>query len=293
MADTYAVVTLSGSVAKTTSVTCFGVLLAQAGHRVRVYDLDAQSNASSWLGYTNPQGKTIYDVLQEQATPTEVELPARFVAGSRTVNGVEEEVYETIPNLTVIPSSRGTLDKIAIELPAMTDGVARLLYAIQEDESAVDINLIDCPGTMNPLVLAGILATADDESDSRRPGSWGVITCTKPSGKENEGIPKLEEQLRMVRRTYRADVPLVAIIPCAVPGSGNLYPEQMKNLKEAYGDIVTPEIRRATVVDKAYTYGVPLPLYGYEAKLVTDDYRRALEYLQARGHLTEKGALTA
>jgi chromosome partitioning protein len=293
MADTYAVATLAGSVAKTTTVTTFGVLLAQAGHRVRIYDLDAQANATSWLGYPNQRGKSIYEVFLEQATPTDVELPAQMVIGTTVVEGEEVEVYETIPNLTIVPSNRDTIDRLAIELPAMTDGVARLLYAIQEDETPVDINLIDCPGAMNPLVVAGIMATADDGQTKRRPGSAGVITCTKPSGKENEGIPNLERQLRMIRRTYRADIPLLAILPCAVPSSGNHYVEQMGLLKDAYGDIVTPLIRRAQIVDKAYTRSIPLPLYGYEGKAVTEDYAKALKYMQDLGLMTEKSALAA
>jgi chromosome partitioning protein len=285
--DTYAVVTLSGSAGKTTSVSTCAVLLAQAGHRVRVIDCDSQANASSWLGYPYYGGKTVADVLRGNATIEEVEVPARLAVGSDD-NGT---VYEDIPNLTVVPANRDTLDKLIIELPAMTSGAIRLFEAVQEDEAAIDITLIDCPGTVNPLVIAGILATAEERDGVERPGSWGVITCTKPAGKENEGIPDLEKLIRTIQRTYRVNIPLVAILPCSVPSQGDIYIEQMEDLIGQYGDLVTPPVRRTSVVDEAYTNYTPLPLYGYRGKTVTDDYRVVLQNLQGRGVMVEKSAL--
>ncbi|MFI5736186.1 ParA family protein [Kribbella sp. NPDC051587] len=283
--DRYAVVTLSGSAGKTTSVTTYAVLLAQAGHRVRVYDMDAQANASTWLGYPSHRDKTIVDVLRQNATIADVELPARYPAGE-TDSG--EQLYEPIPNLSIVPANRGTLDQLVVELPGITGGVFRLFEAVQDDESDVDIELYDCPGSLNVLVIAGILATAEEEDGAAPPNSWGVITCTKPAGKENEGIPALEKELRTIRRGYRVNIPLVGILPCAVPHQGGVYDEQMEDLIEGYGDLVAPKIRRASIVDEAYTNYTPLPLYGYRAKAVSDDYRAQLSSLQKRGVLLGK-----
>jgi hypothetical protein len=198
--------------------------------------------------------------LREQATIAEVELPARLQVGE-TEDG--QPVYELIPNLTIVPANRGTLDQLVVELPAINGGVIRLFEAVQADEGDVDIELYDCPGSLNVLVIAGILATSEEEDGVAPPGSFGVITCTKPAGKENEGIP-------------------------AVPHQGGVYDEQLEDLVDNYGDLVAPKVRRASIVDEAYTNYTPLPLYGYRAKVVTDDYRVQLKSLQRRGVMLGK-----
>ncbi len=182
---TYAVATLSGSAGKTTTVTSVATRLAGDGHRVRVIDVDSQANASSWLGYPGATGKSVADVLRGSAGIHEIERPAQAYLGD---DEDDEPIYESIPNLTIVPAIRNTLDQLIVELPAVTGGVMYLRDAVEEAEP-VDITLIDCPGSLNILVVAAILATTVEEEDKNgRSGSWGVITCTKPSGKENEEI---------------------------------------------------------------------------------------------------------
>jgi cellulose biosynthesis protein BcsQ len=286
---TYATATLAGSAGKTTTVVTTAVKLAQAGQRVRVIDTDSQGNATSWLGYKTAPGDardltgrpTIVDVLRENASIKDVEIPARRLLGYED----EEEtkpVYEDIPNLTIVPAVRDTLDRLIVELPGITGGVLRLRDALAADGEPVDSTLLDCPGSLNALVIGGLIATSWDEDDDR-PGAWGAITCTKPSGKENEGIPQLQLELQRIKKAYRLDIPLLSIVPCAVPGQGNVYPEQMGFLTEAFGERVTPMVRRASVVDTAYTNLVPLPLYGYDAKTINADYQKVIEHQQAHG----------
>ena len=133
---------------------------------------------------------------------------------------------------------------------------------------------------MSTLVVAGVLATSISEREQSS-GAWGVIACTKPAYKESRGIPALEKQLHILRDTYRMDLPLLAIIPCVVPpeNAGRVYLDQMQDLREVYRELVTPGIRRAGIVDEAFVNTTPLPLYGYRAKQVSDDYKNAKNYL--------------
>ncbi|WP_241474178.1 ParA family protein [Mycolicibacterium neoaurum] len=280
MSTTYAFASLAGSTGKTTTVVTLATELALDGFRVRVVDLDSQANASTWLGYEDTHGKTIADILRSDATVSDVELPGRIVNG---VDEDDEPVFGEIPNLTLVPARRSTLDRVMIELSAEQGGVMRLRKALAE-ASPVDVTLIDCPGTMSTLVVAGILATSISESESS-PGSWGVIACTKPAYKESRGIPDLESQLHILRETYRMDLPLLAIIPCVVPpaNSGQVYLDQMEDLRAAYGDIVTNGIRRSSVVDEAFVNSTPLPLYGRNARGVNADYREVRERLTRLG----------
>lgn len=271
----YAFAGFAGSTGKTTSVVALAVRLAMNGVRVRVVDTDSQANASTWLGYEDTHGKTVADVFREDATIADVELPGRVTRG---FDDHDRPVYGEIPNLTLVPARRSTLDKIMVELPGMTGGESHLRIAL-EDASPVDVTFVDCPGTQSTIVIAGVLATTADLKGSR-PGASGVINCTRPGAKENEGLPVLEKELAKIRRAYGLEVPLSAIIPCAVPGAGLVYQEQMDDLRAAYGEIVTPGIRRAAVVDTAYANRTPIPLCGYDTKDVKEDYRKVQAYLE-------------
>lgn len=276
MGTTYAFASLAGSTGKTTTVVTLGTQLALGGLKVRIIDLDSQANASTWLGYEDTHGKTIADILRSEATIADVELPGRVTQG---VDDNEEPVFGEIPNLSLVPARRATLDKIMIELSADQGGVLRLRRALAETDP-VDVTLIDCPGTMSTLVVTGILATSISENEAT-PSAWGVIACTKPAYKESRGIPDLEAQLYTLRETYRMELPLLAIVPCVVPpeNAGRVYIDQMADLREVYGSLVTPGIRRAGIVDEAFVNATPLPLYGYRARPVNDDYSAVREYL--------------
>lgn len=276
MGMTYAFASLAGSTGKTTTVTTLGTLLARSGLRVRIIDLDSQANASHWLGYEDTHGKTIAEILRETATVAEVELPARVAKGEDEEG---EPIYGEIPNLTLLPARRETLDKVMIELAAQPDGVLRLREALTQ-ASPVDVTLIDCPGTMSTLVLSGLIATSASEDEG--PDSWGVIACTTPSYKGLRGLPDLERNIGVVQRTYRLDLRLLGIVPCSVPdrSKGSVYIEQMDDLREIYGELVTPTVWWTSIVDEALANATPLPLYGRRARKVNGEYSAVLEYLK-------------
>lgn len=274
MGMTYAFASLSGSNGKTTSVVTLGAHLAK-DLSVRIVDLDSQANASHWLGYEDTHGKSIADVLRGTATVAEVELPARVMNGEGEDG---EPLYGEIPNLTLLPARRSTLDKVMIELAAEPDGVMRLRDALAAADP-VDVTLIDCPGTMSTLVVNGMLATSISEDEGR--SAWGVIACTTPAYKGLRGLPDLEQNIHILSRTYRMDLELRAVLPCAVPAqnSGAVYVEQMEDLRAQYAELVTPNISRTSLVDEAFANAIPLPLFGPRAKRVSDEYRAVLDYL--------------
>lgn len=281
--DTYTFANLSGSVGKTTTVVTLAIKLASSGLRVRVIDLDPQANASTLLGYPDyGDNKTIADVLRLDATINDVERPARIIQGY--TDDAEPEYSDDpdsfIENLTIVPAARGTLDKVMVELSAVVGAVMRLRDALEESDP-VDITLIDAPGTNSALVTTALIATSVSEGGPA--GSWGLITCTKPSGKESEGVQDLLRELTVIKKTFRIDIPLQAIVPCAVPPKGGVYEEQLKFMREVFGDKVTPVVKRNIIVDECYTNYLPIPLYGYRAKAVNNDYETVLTHMKEQG----------
>lgn len=278
---TYAIAGNSGSAGKTTTVVTEAVLLAERGFTVRVIDVDPQANASTWLGHVDAPAPTVADVLRGHRSIADVERPARVILDIDEETG--QPVYdddETIPGVTVVPALRSTLDSLVVELASQPGAVLNLQDALR-DASPVDVTLIDCPGSLNVLVTAGLLATAAD--DER-----GLITCVKPSGKEVEGIPALQQELANMRRIYKESIELVSVVPCAVPPQGAVYEEQLAALRDWLGDRVAPSIRRRAIVDEAYTNYVPLPLYGHRAKDVVADYNAVIDHQLAAGLLAKR-----
>lgn len=276
----YAVANNSGSAGKTTTVVTLATLLAEAKHTVRVIDLDPQANASTWLGHPRADGPTVADVLRANASIVEAERPARLAVDVDEETG--QPIYSEdagLSGISVVPAVRATLGSLIVELPADPGAVLNLQDALI-DADPVDVTLIDCPGSLDVLVYAGLLATAAESSTV--PGARGLITCVKPSGKEVEGLPDLLKELSSIRRVYKEDIDLLAIVPCAVPAQGAVYQEQLEGLQAAFGNRVTPGVRRRSVVDEAYTNYTPLPAYGYRGKDTTDDYRQVIKHMQKK-----------
>lgn len=161
-------------------------------------------------------------------------------------------------------------------------GSMRLRDALEQAKPA-DVTLIDSPGFNSALVTNALIATSVDEGGPD--GSWGLITCTKPAGKEAEGVQALLGELATISKVMRIDIPLLAIVPCAVPSKGRaaVYAEQLKDLEDGFGKRVTPLVRHSTIVDEAYSSYVPVPMFGYRAKRIHQDYEAVLRHLKSLG----------
>lgn len=107
-----------GSAGKTTLVVNAAARLAQVtGRRVRVIDLDAQANASHWLGHPEPtDGPTISDVLFHNAALADADRAVAAVDG-----------------LTLVPARRAEMEGADVTLARVLGGEQRLRMALAAD----------------------------------------------------------------------------------------------------------------------------------------------------------------
>lgn len=243
----------AGSAGKTTSAVTIAALLAEAGHDVLLIDSDAQANATTWLGVNDP-ALTLGDVLLRRATLAEA------------------VVSTAVPGLRLVPAS-DRLDGDAVELQRALGGDQRLRAALQSMPPA-DATIIDCPGSLSILTVAALVA-----SDC-------VVSVAQPTIKELAGLPKMEATVEEVRDAYNAKLRLGAVIPCIVPpaSSGAAYGEALTLLRDTYGDLVTPSVRRSVRIPESYAQQTPLNVHA-PREAVTEDYRAVLAYLSTAGIL--------
>lgn len=248
----------AGSVGKSTGVVNLAALLAADGTRVLVVDLDAQANATSWLG-VDPDGveHTSGDVLL------------------RRVGAVESVVASALEGVWVLPG-RDDLTADTVELQQQASGVLRLRKPVQEavEKFGVDVVLLDCPGSMTLLTWCALAV------------STSAVTVTTPAQKEIAGIDPFIETVDQVAEELEVTVAVEAIIPSSVPpkNHGRVYVEALAYLQQTYTSLVTPPVRRAPVVAVAASRQQPVVTFA-PREPVSGDYAAVLADLRERAVL--------
>jgi chromosome partitioning protein len=245
----HAVVNEAGSAGKTTTAVTLAAILAESGRRTLLWDNDAQGNATLFVGVQAVPGKTAAEVLVGERSLDEVIVPT------------------IVDRLFVVPADR-SLNGALIQLTRDFGGEQRIRVALETVAGQYDAVIIDCPGAASVLTIAALVA------------SRSVLAVATPSLKELEGLPNLEETIAKVRGMYKPDLFLGAVIPCIVPpvSAGALYVDGQERLREAYGDLVTPPVRRSVRVPEAYSQRVPLTVHA-PLEQITSDYQSVADYL--------------
>lgn len=242
----------AGSAGKTTTVVSLAAHLAERGRRVVVVDLDGQANSTRWFGLD-----------PDEIDATSAALMLREVS-------LEDALVETnTPGVRLVPANE-RVHADGIRLQQVTGREMRLATALRKLEDA-DVVLIDCPGTIGLMTVAALVA------------SEAVVTVTQPTSKELEGIGALEATIAEVAEDFDKALELDAIVPCIVPptSSGALYADAIAQLRDAYGDLVTPNVRRSVKAAGAYSHREPLPVFA-PREGVTRDYAAVLDALIER-----------
>lgn len=255
----------AGSAGKTTTTVAVAGELAKRGRQVVVVDADGQANASHHLGITDPK-RTTGDVLVDRCE-------------------LADAVVETgTPGLWLLPSSP-ELDQDVAQLMRRPVGAEQRMRMALEPLRATgeaDYILIDCPGALGIITISAMVAAAGDTDSAPA----NVITVVAPQAKEVEGLPRIEETIEDVRKHYNPRLALGAIILCMVPPTtaGMLYGQVAEQLREAYGSLVGPSVRRSVRVPEAYARGLLIQDHA-PGDAITLDYANVTNWMLARGVL--------
>ena len=143
MTRTIALINNKGGVGKTTSCLNIGVALSKVNKKVLLVDIDPQGNLSDAFININQVQHTIKDLLEGTITD---------------INQVIKR--EVKPNIDLLPSNNmlnGTEEKLLNKMSRETI-LKRILEPIKNN---YDYVLIDCPPSLNLLVLNSLTASSD------------------------------------------------------------------------------------------------------------------------------------
>ena len=233
MTKIYAIVNQKGGVGKTTSVINIGGYLAQTGRRVLIIDMDAQSNATSGLGYNKYEVPlSSYDVLLEEATIDEA--------------AVRNEPFK----LDILPSSP-SLAGAEVELVQAIGREYRLQKAIELLNERYDYILIDCPPSLSLLTVNALTAAKD-----------GVLIPVQCEYLALEGLSQLSQTIELVKKYLNPALDIRGLIMTMYDGRTNLSRQVVEEVREYFpGKVFRTIVPRNVRLSEAPSFGQPINVY--------------------------------
>lgn len=136
------IVNIKGGVGKTISSVNIAACLGEAGKKVLIIDLDAQSNTTQYLNAYDPEGVSSYDVLIDKNLD------------------VNTAIKNTdVKNVDIIPAN---IKLIVCENEIMNDSMRnrenRLKKALQRLREEYDYAIIDCPPSLSIITTNALVA---------------------------------------------------------------------------------------------------------------------------------------
>ncbi|HEX8152768.1 MAG TPA: ParA family protein [Thermoanaerobaculia bacterium] len=239
-----------GGVGKTTTAINLSASLAACERKVLLIDLDPQANATSGVGLSKTEEKSIYPVLTEGLS-------------------IREVIRETeLPTFHVAPSS---VDLVAAELE-LSDAIGRefhLRRALQEVAGLYDYILIDSPPSLGLLTINGLAAAN------------AVLVPMQCEYFAIEGVAQLVNTIERVRDLVNPGLEIEGIALTMYDDRMNLSKQVAEEVRRHFGEKVYKTIiPRNVKLGEAPSFGKPIILYDIRSRGSEAYVNLAKEFIQ-------------
>lgn len=239
-----------GGVGKTTTAINLGASLAACERKILLVDLDPQANATSGLGLSKNDEKSIYPVLTDGMNIREVIKPTE------------------LQNFHVAPSS---VDLVAAELE-LSDAIGREFYlrrALQEVINDYDYILIDSPPSLSLLTINGLTA------------AHSVLVPMQCEYFAIEGVAQLLNTVERVRDMLNPGLEIEGIALTMFDERMNLARQVAEEVKGHFAEkVYQTVIPRNVRLGEAPSFGKPIILYDIRSRGSEAYVNLAREFIQ-------------
>lgn len=220
-----------GGVGKTTTAVNLAACLAVAERRTLLIDTDPQANASSGVGASPAEGKTIYEVILGDMDPATI-------------------IVETqMPYLSLLPSHINLVGA-EIEMVELENRERRLQHALRSIRHRYEFVLIDCPPSLGLLTLNALTA-----ADS-------VLIPVQCEYFALEGLGQLFNTINMVKKTLNPNLDIEGVLLTMFDSRLRLSNQILDEVKRYFGDKVFKTIVSRNIrLSEAPSFGQPIILY--------------------------------
>lgn len=243
-----------GGVGKTTTAVTIAGLLALAGKRVLLVDLDPQCSLSHYFGFDpDSVDASLYDLFF-----SENEVTLQGIARATETDGLD--VVSASPAMATLDRQLGTRQGQGLVLKR----------AVQAMDQQYDWVLLDCPPTLGMLMINALAACN------------AVVLPTQTEHLALKGLERMLRTLEMVNRSR--GVPLeYLIVPTMFDQRTRASHQALEHLTSRYADQLSETVIPVdTMFREASRRGIPLPQLNPQARGVKA-FQALLKEIERRG----------